>query len=46
MSCDAEFTCVVVGEGNVSCDAEFACVVVGEVMCRVMQNLRVLLLVR
>ena len=32
MSCDAEFTCVVV--------------VVGEVMCRVMQNLRVLLLVR
>ena len=27
-----------------SCDAEFACVVVGEVMCRVMQNLRVLLL--
>ena len=29
-----------------SCDAEFACVVVGEVMCRVMQNLRVLLLVR
>ena len=29
-----------------SCDAEFTCVVVGEVMCRVMQNLRVLLLVR
>ena len=28
-----------------SCDAEFTCVV-GEVMCRVMQNLRVLLLVR
>ena len=28
------------------CDAEFACVVVGRVMCRVMQNLRVLLLVR
>ena len=28
-----------------SCDAEFTCVVVGEVMCRVMQNLRVLLLV-
>ena len=27
------------------CDAEFTCVVVGEVMCRVMQNLRVLLLV-
>ena len=26
-----------------SCDAEFTCVVVGEVMCRVMQNLRVLL---
>ena len=29
-----------------SCDAEFTCVVVGEVMCRVMQNFRVLLLVR
>ena len=29
-----------------SCDAEFACVVVGGVMCCVMQNLRVLLLVR
>ena len=27
------------------CDAEFTCVVVGEVMCYVMQNLRVLLLV-
>ena len=29
-----------------SCDAEFTCVVVGEVMCLVLQNLRVLLLVR
>ena len=28
------------------CDAEFACVVVDRVMCRVMQNLHVLLLVR
>ena len=29
-----------------SCEAEFICVFVGEVMCRVMQNLHVLLLVR
>ena len=29
-----------------SFDAEFTCVVFGEIMCRVMQNLRVLLLVK
>ena len=45
MSCDAEFTCVVVGE--VMCRVmQNLRVVVGEIMCRVMQNLRVLLLVR
>ena len=45
MLCDAEFTCVVVGE--LMCRVmQNLRVVVGGVMCCVMQNLRVLLLVR